>query len=133
MIASRYFTHLLLWQPWRAQQNFSVTALLMQALNAPTKVGGKMDFALNYELNLYRSGLPPSEGMDFGHDDGNLAAFRRGAQRRHITCREIAPPGQWAVRSLPRTRPVAEGHANATASLNFGHMSMMASNKPSAQ
>jgi hypothetical protein len=66
MIASRYFTHLLLWQPWRAQQNFSVTALLMQALNAPTKVGGKMDFALNYELSLYRSGLPPSEGMDSG-------------------------------------------------------------------
>ena len=66
----------------------------MQALNAPTKVGGKMDFALNYELNLYRSGLPPREGMDFGRGDGNLAAFRRGAQRRHITYREIAPPGQ---------------------------------------
>ena len=42
MIASRYFTHLLLWQSWRAQRNFSVTALLMQALNAPTKEGGKM-------------------------------------------------------------------------------------------
>ena len=66
MIASRYFTHLLLWQPWRAQRNFSVTALLMQALNAPTKEGGKMDFALNYELNLCRNGTSPSEGMDLG-------------------------------------------------------------------
>jgi len=29
-----------------------------------------------------------------GHGDGNLAAFWRGTQRRHITDREIAPPGQ---------------------------------------
>lgn len=34
--------------------------------NAPTKEGGRTDFALNYELNLCRNGLPPSEGMDFG-------------------------------------------------------------------
>ena len=34
--------------------------------NTPTKEGGKIDFALNYELNLCRNGMPPSEGMDLG-------------------------------------------------------------------
>ncbi len=34
--------------------------------NTPTKEGGKTDFALNYELNLCRNGMPPSEGMDLG-------------------------------------------------------------------
>jgi hypothetical protein len=34
--------------------------------NTPTKQGSKVDFALNYELNLCLNGSPPTEGMDLG-------------------------------------------------------------------
>lgn len=34
--------------------------------NTPTKEGRNTDFVLNYELNLCRNGMPPSEGMDLG-------------------------------------------------------------------
>ncbi len=34
--------------------------------NTPTKQSSKVDFALNYELNLCLNGSPPTEGMDLG-------------------------------------------------------------------
>ena len=34
--------------------------------NTPTKDGNRVDFALDYELNLCRDGSPPSEGIDLG-------------------------------------------------------------------
>jgi len=48
------------------QEGCSRLAVRLVQPNAPTKEGGKTDFALNYELNLCRNGLPPSEGMDLG-------------------------------------------------------------------
>jgi hypothetical protein len=48
------------------QEGCSRLAVKLVQPNASTKEGGKTDFALNYELNLCRNGLPPSEGMDFG-------------------------------------------------------------------
>lgn len=48
------------------QKGCSRLAVRMVQPNAPTKEGGKTDFALNYELNLCRNGMPPSEGMDLG-------------------------------------------------------------------
>lgn len=34
--------------------------------NTPTRQGGKVDFVVNYELNVCRDGRPPTEGMDLG-------------------------------------------------------------------
>jgi len=48
------------------QEGCSRLAVRLVQPNAPTKDGGKADFALNYELNLCRNGMPPSEGMDLG-------------------------------------------------------------------
>ena len=48
------------------QEGCSRLAVRLVQPNAPTKEGGKMDFALNYELNLCRNGMPPSEGIDLG-------------------------------------------------------------------
>jgi len=48
------------------QDGCSRLAVRLVQPNTPTKEGGKTDFALNYELNLCRNGLPPSEGMDLG-------------------------------------------------------------------
>lgn len=49
-----------------SQEGCSRLAVRLVQPNAPTKEGGKADFALNYELNLCRNGTPPSEGMDLG-------------------------------------------------------------------
>ena len=49
-----------------SQEGCSRLAVRLVQPNAPTKDGGKADFALNYELNLCRNGMPPSEGMDLG-------------------------------------------------------------------
>ena len=48
------------------QEGCSRLAVKLVQPNASTKAGGKADFALNYELNLCRNGMPPSEGMDLG-------------------------------------------------------------------
>ena len=48
------------------QEGCSRLAVRLVQPNTPTKEGGKTDFALNYELNLCRNGMPPSEGMDMG-------------------------------------------------------------------
>jgi len=48
------------------QEGCSRLAVRLVQPNAPTKEGGRTDFALNYELNLCRNGTPPSEGMDLG-------------------------------------------------------------------
>jgi hypothetical protein len=48
------------------QEGCSRLAVKLVQPNAPTKEGGKADFALIYELNLCRNGTPPSEGMDLG-------------------------------------------------------------------
>ena len=48
------------------QEGCSRLAVRLVQPNAPMKEGGKMDFALNYELNLCRNGMPPSEGIDLG-------------------------------------------------------------------
>lgn len=48
------------------QEGCSRLAVRLVQPNTPTKEGGKTDFALNYELNLCRNGVPPSEGMDLG-------------------------------------------------------------------
>ena len=48
------------------QEGCSRLAVKLVQPNAPTKDGGRADFALNYELNLCRNGTPPSEGMDLG-------------------------------------------------------------------
>ena len=48
------------------QEGCSRLAVKLIQPNTPTKEGGKTDFALNYELNLCRNGMPPSEGMDLG-------------------------------------------------------------------
>ena len=45
------------------QEGCSRLAVKLIQPNMPTKEGGKTDFALNYELNLCRNGMPPSEGM----------------------------------------------------------------------
>ena len=49
-----------------SQEGCSRLAVRLIQPNTPTKEGSKTDFALNYELNLCRNGLPPSEGMDLG-------------------------------------------------------------------
>jgi hypothetical protein len=48
------------------QEGCSRLAVKLIQPNTPTKEGSKTDFALNYELNLCRNGMPPSEGMDLG-------------------------------------------------------------------
>jgi len=48
------------------QEGCSRLAVRLVQPNTPTKEGGKTDFALNYELNLCRNGMPPSEGIDLG-------------------------------------------------------------------
>ena len=48
------------------QEGCSRLAVKLIQPNTPTKEGGKTDFALNYELNLCRNGMPPSEGIDLG-------------------------------------------------------------------
>lgn len=48
------------------QEGCSRLAVRLIQPNTPTKEGGKTEFALNYELNLCRNGMPPSEGMDLG-------------------------------------------------------------------
>ena len=48
------------------QEGCSRLAVKLVQPNAPTKEGGKTDLVLNYELNLCRNGMPPSEGMDLG-------------------------------------------------------------------
>jgi hypothetical protein len=48
------------------QEGCSRLAVRLVQPNTPTKEGGKADFALNYELNLCRNGMPPSEGIDLG-------------------------------------------------------------------
>ena len=48
------------------QEGCSRLAVRLVQPNTPTKEGGKTEFALNYELNLCRNGMPPSEGMDLG-------------------------------------------------------------------
>ena len=48
------------------QEGCSRLAVRLIQPNTPTKEGGKTDFALNYELNLCRNGMPPSEGVDLG-------------------------------------------------------------------
>ena len=46
------------------QEGCSRHAVKLIQPNTPSKEGGKTEFALNYELNLCRNGMPPSEGMD---------------------------------------------------------------------
>lgn len=48
------------------QEGCSRLAVKLIQPDTPTKEGGKTDFALNYELNLCRNGMPPCEGMDLG-------------------------------------------------------------------
>ena len=48
------------------QEGCSRLAVKLVQPNTPTKEGGKADLVLNYELNLCRNGMPPSEGMDLG-------------------------------------------------------------------
>lgn len=48
------------------QEGCSRLKLRLIQPNAPTRDGKRMDFALDYELNLCRDGSPPSEGMDLG-------------------------------------------------------------------
>ena len=48
------------------QEGCSRLAVKLVQPNAPTKAGGKADLVLNYELNLCRNGMPPSEGMELG-------------------------------------------------------------------
>jgi hypothetical protein len=48
------------------QEGCSRLAVKLIQPNTPTKEGGKTDFALNFELNLCRNGMPPSEGIDLG-------------------------------------------------------------------
>ena len=48
------------------QEGCSRLAVKLVQPNAPTKEGGRAEFALNYELNLCRNGMPPSEGIDLG-------------------------------------------------------------------
>jgi len=48
------------------QEGCSRLAVKLIQPNTPTKEGGKTDFALNYELNLCRNGMPSSEGIDLG-------------------------------------------------------------------
>ena len=48
------------------QDGCSRLAVKLTQPNTPTKQGGKVDFSLNYELNLCLNGSPPTEGMDLG-------------------------------------------------------------------
>lgn len=48
------------------QEGCSRLAMKLIQPNTPTKQGVKVDFALNYELNLCKNGSPPTEGMDLG-------------------------------------------------------------------
>ncbi len=48
------------------QEGCSRLAVKLIQPNTPTKSGAKTDFALNYELNLCRNGMPPTEGMNLG-------------------------------------------------------------------
>ncbi len=48
------------------QEGCSRLAVRLVQPNAPTKDGGKTEFVLNYELNLCRNSMPPSEGVDLG-------------------------------------------------------------------
>lgn len=48
------------------QAGCSRLAMKLIQPNTPTKQGVKVDFALNYELNMCKNGLPPTEGMDLG-------------------------------------------------------------------
>ncbi|MFA6202594.1 MAG: hypothetical protein WC710_05335 [Gallionella sp.] len=48
------------------QEGCSRLAVKLIQPNTPTKSGAKTDFSLNYELNLCRNGMPPTEGMDLG-------------------------------------------------------------------
>lgn len=48
------------------QEGCSRLAVKLIQPNTPTRQGGKVDFALNYELNVCRDGRPPTEGMDLG-------------------------------------------------------------------
>jgi len=48
------------------QEGCSRLKLRLIQPNAPTKDGKRVDFALDYELNLCRDGSPPSEGIDLG-------------------------------------------------------------------
>ena len=48
------------------QEGCSRLAVKLIQPDTPIKEGGKTDFALHYELNLCRNGMPPSEGMDLG-------------------------------------------------------------------
>ena len=48
------------------QEGCSRLAVKLIQPNTPTKQGGKVDFALNYELNVCRDGRPPTEVMDLG-------------------------------------------------------------------
>jgi len=48
------------------QEGCNRLAVKLVQPNAPAKAGGKADLVLNYELNLCRNGMPPSEGMDLG-------------------------------------------------------------------
>ncbi len=48
------------------QEGCSRLAVRLIQPNVPTKEGGKTDFALRYELNLCKSGLPPPETLSQG-------------------------------------------------------------------
>ena len=48
------------------QEGCSRLKLRLIQPNAPTKDGKRVDFALDYELNICRDGSPPSEGIDLG-------------------------------------------------------------------
>ena len=48
------------------QEGCSRLAMKLIQPNTPTKQGVKVDFSLNYELNLCKNGTPPTEGMDLG-------------------------------------------------------------------
>ena len=48
------------------QEGCSRLKLRLIQPNTPTKDGNRVDFALDYELNLCRDGSPPSEGIDLG-------------------------------------------------------------------
>ena len=48
------------------QEGCSRLAVKLIQPNTPSKEGGKTDFSLNFELNLCRNGMPPSEGIDLG-------------------------------------------------------------------
>jgi hypothetical protein len=48
------------------QEGCSRLAVKLIQPKTRTKEGDKTDFALHYELNLCRNGMPPSEGIDLG-------------------------------------------------------------------